>query len=111
MANSLMNCNTLRKLSFHSNRYITGVGLVALSNILQSHTLPLEELRLDGYAISDETFTSFATRLAHNNHLKELDFGYNGGLSVALRDGLLARTTSLCNVSRINATYLSNHSL
>jgi len=81
----------------------------SLANILHNQSCDLESLSLSHNDIEDAGVISFSAALANNNSLRELKL--NGSISVISDLGWGALTKALCDMSSIEATYTSNHTL
>ena len=122
LANSLSSNCVLSSLLLHQNGSVTSSGWSSFSSVLHNPNSELEKIDLGYNSIDDDAVVSFANSLVNNNKLKELfldgDWGFEagdedddeeeGGVPITNWDAL---TNVLCNVSSINETYASNHTL
>jgi len=106
--------SSLEQLDLSSNSSVTHTCWQDLSGYLQSTSFALEELRLDGNNINDDTLAVLTSALANNKTLKRLELfcSFSGmeRVSITAR-GFSAVSTLLCNQTRIIDTYNSNHTL
>ena len=112
MVNSLGSLRSMKTLDLSSSL----VSLPSSSNwadslatILHNQSCDLESLSLSHNDIEDAGVNSFSAALANNNSLRELKL--NGSISVISDLGWGALTKALCDMSSIEATYTSNHTL
>ena len=105
---ALANTTSLRQLNLSRNRSITATGLRALSHLFHS-ACPLETLFLERINIGDEGAEILADGLVGNSTLKHLAITPDSaGITSS---GWSAFSRLLCDVSSINNTYQSNHTL
>ena len=97
---------------------ISAQGLQTIAYMLESPNCKLEKLHLRGeYSFNDDVITVFVRRLANNTCLKELGIssskppGSIGRKSNITMRGWEALSTLLCDMSSIDNTYSSNHTL
>ena len=111
MVNSLGSLRSMKKLDLSSSLVSLPSWNWAgsLANILHNQSCDLESLSLTHNDIEDEGVISFSAALANNNSLRELKL--NGSISVISDLGWGALTKALCDMSSIEATYTSNHTL
>mmetsp|Transcript_19249 Transcript_19249/g.35981 ORF Transcript_19249/g.35981 Transcript_19249/m.35981 type:complete len:526 (+) Transcript_19249:523-2100(+) len=103
---SLEKCTNLQCL--HLNRNSIGMqGCMSISNLLKNTSSRLRILYLDSNDIGDEEAEILADSLRHNTALTRLWLGGNKFKEVGLR----AFLKLLNNVSSIEQTYKSNHTL
>jgi len=116
LAGLVSRMSSLEQLDLSSNRSVTHTCWQDLSGYLQSPSFALEELRLDGNNINDDTLVVLTSALANNKTLKRLELfcpfgiGINEVVSITAR-GFAAVSTLLCNKTSIIDTYNSNHTL
>ena len=103
---SLQNYTNLQKLYLESNK-IGREGCIVISNLLQNEESRLEILDLDSNDIDDEGAEILAASLKHNNTLSSL---YLRGNNIKEK-GRLAFLKLLNDVSSIDSTFNSNHTL
>ncbi len=109
LVSGVMNCCSLKQLYLGGNRSITAAGLRSLFPLLQSESHSLEKLHLHNYNFRDDGAMILAEGLTGNKSLKQLYFDVNVGGITAV--GWSAFSRLLCDTSKINNTYLSNHTL
>lgn len=97
----------LIKLNLSGNN-IGREGCITLCNILQTDGSTLEILLLHNTGMGDDEAELLATALTHNNKLDKLYFAYNSGIT---ERGHVAFLKLLNDVSSIENTYHSNHTL
>jgi len=111
---------SLKDLRLSCNRLVTPTGWQALTGYMQSPNSALEELRLNGNKLNDDTVVTFARALAHNNTLHTLhlyqdpdedDSDDEDDNELITDRGWDAVSTLLCNKTSIMDTYNSNHIL
>ena len=105
---ALANCNRLEGLYLSNNPSITTRGWQSFASILESSNSNLEELYIARNNVDNEALAAFANALANNHTLHALNLW--GNLSITAV-GWQALSKILCNTSRVNATFLSNHTL
>jgi len=84
-------------------------GCDVVAGLLRDPACALRVLRLGRNGIDGAGASILASSLAGNVDLEELHLGGNPGMSSAVGIGAFSRL--LCDVSTVNATYLSNHTL
>ena len=97
----------LRSLHLNNNE-IGNDGCRTLSNMLKQEGSNLEGLNLDRTGINDEGVALLATSLENNTKLKELSLRWN---NIKEGEGNLAFLKLLVDISSIENTYNSNHTL
>jgi len=107
LVNGLANVNTLQTLNLCSNRSITIKGWKAVATLLKRPNSNLQQLEIYHNNIGDEGALIFANALANNSTLETLDLDYCG----ITGGGLAPFSKLLCDISSVNETYLSNHTL
>jgi len=100
------NLPNLNRLNLYGNK-IGREGCIILSNLLQKEGTTLKYLDLDNTSIDDEGAEMLAASLKSNTKLKTLYLSRN---NIALR-GVKAFLKVLVDVSSIESTYISNHTL
>ena len=98
----------LSRLDLDCNDVGSAGGCDAVAALLGDPACALRVLRLCRNGVDDRGAASLAGSLTSNATLEELHLGGNPGVSSA---GLAAFSRLLCDVSSVNATYLSNHVL
>jgi len=109
MAMALTENSTLTELVLSHNRSITLRGYQSLSTLLENPSCSLQMLNLKGSNVDDEAMSAVANALSNNQSLKYLFLGNNHAISAS--KGWVALSRALCDVSNINKTFLSNHTL
>ena len=99
--------HNLGELNLMSNN-VGRSGCTALGNLLKQPTCKLEEMNLDSCGIDNEGLTILANGLVGNNTLKRIILNENTSINV---EGWEALSTVLCDMSTVETTYLSNHTL
>ena len=84
-------------------------GCDVVAGLLRDPACALRVLRLGRNGVDGVGASILAASLADNVNLEELHLGGNPGIASAV--GLGAFSRLLCDVSTVNATYLSNHTL
>jgi len=95
------------RLSLARNQLITSEGYKTLSTLLERPDSSLEKLLLYDNNIDSTTLAILANSLANNSTLKTLDLAGN----TITDDGWLLFSKLLHDVSSVNKTYVSNHTL
>ena len=109
LAAGLMNNTTLEQLDLSGNPSITANGLTYLVPFLQSQSCPLTSFHFNTIYIDDLCAAVLAHGLSKNKSLKRLWFDpSNCGMTST---GWQSFATLLCDMSSINNTYLSNHTI
>jgi len=117
IANASASLCSLKVLRLSCNRFISPVGLRAISTLLQQPNSCLSELNVyvNDSAVNDEEVVNFANLLVGNLHLKSLYLGQyshtNTLPSNLTSRGWDALANTLCNRSCIESIYDSNHTL
>ena len=96
----------LEKLLLYGNR-IGNIGCQAIATLLGDPNTKLQDLRLFDNNINNEGATAIADSLANNTKLKWLYLDENPFEPSVV--GIFGR--ALCNISSVNTTYRSNHTL
>jgi hypothetical protein len=91
-----------------NNNLIDASGCRELAKLLQGADSMLADLQLDDNQIHDEGVEIMVNALKNNTTLKELDFSDNQGITVK---GMRLLLRLVNDVSNINATQRSNHTL
>jgi len=104
---NVYNIPNLQRLSLFGNS-IGKEGFITLSNLLQREGSTLTNLRLGKTGIGDEGIEILANSLKDNTKLRELGLENNNNMTVKGRRVLLKL---LVDVSSIESTYYSNHTL
>eukprot|EP00985_Skeletonema_marinoi_P000024 scaffold8_cov142-Skeletonema_marinoi.AAC.17 len=88
---------------------ITTTGLSYLSNSIRSDSCCVEALDLRGTRIGDDGMEVLAHGLAGNKSVRSLYLdAFDNDITI---DGWAAFSTTLCDTSNVNSTYLSNHTI
>ena len=98
--------SSLERLSLTGNM-IGSAGCGVLATLLEDQNYNLQMLRLNSNRINIEGATILANGLANNTRLREL-WLYNNPIDRNMMDSF---AKLLCNMSSINDTYSSNHTL
>ena len=107
LVNALADVNSLRDLSFTTNRSITMRGWRLVSTLLEMPECNLVALTINNNNIGNEGALVFANALANNSTLKCLGL-HSCGIGTK---GWAPFLKLLCDTSSVNSTYLSNHTL
>jgi len=100
------NLSNLKELNLNNNK-IGREGCITISNLLKKEGSTLRHLYLNDTGIDDEGTEILAAALKHNTKLRILDLQWN---NITGRGGI-ALLKVLVDVSSIENTYNSNHSL
>jgi len=100
------NLPNLQELNLDCNK-IGREGIITLSRLLQKENTTLKQLHLRSMDMGDDGAKIIASSLKHNTKLKELHLNSNG----IKREGCLALLKLLIDISSIDNTYDSNHTL
>jgi len=109
-ASALNPCHlpNLQKLDLDGNNNISKEGCITLSNLLQKEGSTLAKLDLNCTGLDDEGIEILATSLKHNTKLKTLNLQENNDIT---ERGLKSILKLMVDVSSIESTYNSNHTL
>jgi len=109
LVSALTKCNSLKALYIGHNPLVTVRGWESLATILEDPNSNLKTLSVTNSNIDDQTAIKLARVLAKNNMLEVLNMGDNP--SITASHGWSALSNILCDISSVNATFLSNHTL
>ena len=105
---ALATCSRLRRLLISDNPSITTRGWQRLATILEAPYTDLICLDVGQNNVDDEAVAAFASALTNNHTLQTLSMNNNPSITAV---GWEAFSRVLCDMSSINATFLSNHTL
>ena len=105
--NALPNGNKLELLDLSRNEAITIKGWKAVSTLLETLDSKLETLNIASNNMGNDGALVFANALKYNSTLKTLLLSGSGITS----EGWAPFSKLLCDISSVNKTYLSNHTL
>lgn len=109
LVSALTKWNSLKALYIGHNPLVTVRGWESLATILEDPNSNLKTLSVTNSNIDDQTAIKLARVLAKNNMLEALNMGDNP--SITASHGWSALSNILCDISSVNATFLSNHTL
>jgi hypothetical protein len=109
MVEGLLECGNLKTLDLSFNPFITAEGLRHLSTFLSSTICTLENLLIEDVDMGDYGVEALAVGLVDNKSLKKLVFDPNTSDITATGWSTFSRL--LCDISSINSTHRSNHTL
>lgn len=109
MVEGLLECGDLKTLDLSFNPFISAEGLRHLSTLLLSTKCTLETLLLEDVDMGDYGVEALVVGLVDNKSLKKLVFDPNTSDITAA--GWSAFSRLLCDISSINSTHQSNHTL
>ena len=109
MVEGLLECGDLETLDLSFNPFITAAGLKHLSTFLSSTKCTLETLLIEDVDMGDDGVEALVVGLVDNKSLKKLVFDPNTSDITAV--GWSAFSRLLCDISSINSTHRSNHTL
>jgi len=109
---ALKMCDNLEVLNINGNPSVTTRGWQHLATILENPNSNIIYIDLTNNNVDNKALATFASRLSNNSSLKRLKLNTDWlSENRSSTESWLVLSEVLCNISSINSTYLSNHTL